>query len=255
MSDHAAVLTVADIEGQIADVVRVGTLVRCADATPRSTIYYHVALGVEHGRPVDLLTVSADLLDDDFATLVLEAAGGLEPGLVLEKCALPANDHGFDALLLVPPHYHDYFAGRLDAQRGRLILCVPIYGCEFAGDETAQIFRLLTREVVPIRDWRRFAHPRIQLRFSNPVTGGGTDDAVAGGYVFAGYDLVLRELADLDGVADGFIELVNHRGRVMELLSPASGRVVILTDRDDATRVEVDAAAVADIVWGFVATS
>lgn len=249
-----AVLTVADIEGQFADVVRVGKLVRCADVTPRSTVHYHVALGVEHGRSVDLLMVSADLLDDDFATLVLEAAGGFEPGLVLEKCALPANAYGFDALLLVPPHYHDYFAGRLDAQRGRLILCVPIYGCEFAGDETAEIFRLLTREV-PIRDWRRFAHPRIRLRFSNPVTGGGTDDAVAGGYVFASYDLVLRELANLDGVADGFVELVNHRGRVMELLSPAPGRVVILTDRDDAIRVEVDAQAVADIVWGFAATS
>lgn len=248
------VLTAADIEGQFADVVRVGKLVRCADVTPRSTVHYHVALGVDHGRSVDLLAVSADLLDDDFAALVLEAAGGFSPALVLEKRALPANTYGFDALLLVPPHYHDYFAGRLNAQRDRLILCVPIYGCEFAGDETAGIFRLLTREV-PIRDWRRFAHPCIQLRFSNPVTGGGTDDAVASGYVFAGYDLVLRELANLDGVADGFIELVNHRGRVMELLSPAPGRVVILTDRDDATRAEVDATAAADIVWGFVATS
>lgn len=249
-----AVLTIDDIEGQFADVVQVGTLVRCADATPGGRVHYHVALGVEHGRPVDLLTVSADLLDDDFATLVLEAAGGSEPGMVLEKRALSANGHGFDALLLVPPHYHDYFAGRLDAQRDRLILCVPIHGCEFAGDESAELFRLLTREV-PIRDWRRFAHPRIQLRFDNPVTGGGTDDAMAGGYVFAGYDLVLRELANLDGVADGFIELINHRGRVMELLSPAPGRVVIVTDRDDTTRVEVDAAAVADIVWGFVATA
>lgn len=248
-------LTVADIEGQFADVVRVGKLVRCADVTPRSTVHYHVALGVDHGRSVDLLTVSADLLDDDFAALVLEAAGGFEPGMVLEKRALSANGYGFDALLLVPPHYHDYFAGRLDAQRDRLILCVPVYGCEFAGDETAEIFRLLTREVVPIRDWRRFAHPRIQLRFSNPVTGGGTDDAVAEGYVFASYDLVLRELTNLNGVADGFIELINHQDRVMELLSPAPGQVVILTDRDDATRTEIDAATAADIVWGFVATS
>lgn len=248
-------LTIADIEGQFADVVRVGKLVRCADVTPRSTVHYHVALGVEHGRSVDLLTVSADLLDDALAALVLEAAGGFPPASVLDKRALPGNAYGFDALLLVPPHYHDYFAGRLDAQRDRLILCVPIYGCEFAGDETADIFRLLTREVVPIRDWRRFAHPRTQLRFSNPVTGGGTDDAVASGYVFAGYDLVLRELANLDGVADGFIELINHRGRVMELLSPAPGRIVAITDRDDATRAEVDAQAAADIVWSFLATS
>lgn len=248
------VLTVVDIEGQIADVVRVGKLVRCAEATPRGTVHYHVALGVEHGRSVDLLTVSANLLDDDFAALVLEAVGGFEPGMVLEKCALSANKYGFDALLLVPPHYHDTFAGRLDAQRDRLMLCVPIHGCEFAGDETAEMFRLLTREV-PIRDWQRFAHPRIQLRFDNPATVGGTDDAVAGGYVFAGYDLVLRELADLDAVADGFIELVNYRGRVMELLSPAPGRVVILTDRDDATRLEVAASDVADIIWGFLATS
>jgi hypothetical protein len=248
------VLTIEDIEAQCAEVVRVGTCVRCADVTPRSTLHYHIALGVEHGRPVDLLTVSADLLDDAFAALVVEAAGGVPPASVLEKRALPANGHGFDALLLVPPHYHDYFAGRLDAERDRLILCVPIYGCEFAGDETAEIFRLLTREV-PIHDWQRFDHPRTQLRFSNPVTGGGTDDAVAGGYVFAGYDLVLRELANLDGVADGFVELVNHRSRVMELLSPVPGRVVILTDRDDATKAEVDASAAADIVWGFLAAS
>ncbi|MGW8192385.1 hypothetical protein [Sphingomonas hankookensis] len=63
--DTGPVLTIEDIERQFADVVRVGTLVRCADSTPRSTVHYHVALGVDHGRSVDLLTVSADLLDDD----------------------------------------------------------------------------------------------------------------------------------------------------------------------------------------------
>lgn len=248
-------LKLADIEGQFSDVVRVRDLVRCADVTPRSTLHYHVALGADHGRPVDLLTVSENLLDDDFAALITSAAADAGRAAALQKRALPANPYGFDALLLVPPHYHSYFAGRLDAERDRLVLCLPIYGCEFRGDEDAETFRLLAKDVVPIRDWRRFAHPRTQLRFSNPATGGGTDDAVAGGYVFATYDLVLRELANLDGVADGFVELVNHHGRVMELLSPAPGRVVTITDRDDTTRAEIDAQAAGDIVWSFLATS
>ncbi len=243
-------LGLADIQYQFPDMERIGEgIIRCADVTARSSFHYYLALAEERFADVDLLLVSEDRIDDGFATAVLLSLRDVSdaPGLRLRP--IPANDYGFDTLVVAPPAFHAYFTGRLDAERDRLFLCVPAYASEFTGDEDADTFRLLANKVVPHRDWGRFAHPVTRLRFDNPVTGGGTGD----GYVFGTFDLVLRELANLDGVADGFIEIVNHRGSVLELLSPAPGRVVTIADRDDATRTDIDRDAAADVVWSFLA--
>jgi hypothetical protein len=246
------VLSLADLEYQFPGLVRIaGGVIRCADVTPRRTLHYYVALAAQSDAAVDLLLVSEDRIDDAFAALVLSTAVATHDRDVLQKRPLPDNDYGMDTLIVAPPGFHAYFEGRLDTQRDKLFLCVPAFASEFAGNEDAETFRLLANKVVPHRDWTRFAHPRTQLRFDNPVTGGGT---IGDGYVFATYDLVMRELANLDGVTDGFIEILNYRGDVLELLSPEPGRIVAITGRDDGTRHDLSADAAADTIWSFLAT-
>jgi hypothetical protein len=123
-------------------------------------------------------------------------------------------------VLLAPKDYHGHFAGRLDAKRSRLVLCLPIHRCEFSGDESVGEFFTLCREIVLALNWQREVCPKIILRYDNPKTQGGT---IYDRGVFAKYATVLRELDLLSGVPEGFIEIINYKKQVIEILSPKGG--------------------------------
>jgi hypothetical protein len=89
----------------------------------------------------DLLTVTEDTTDRDFAIKVVDQA---PIDLSLEKPTLyelSGNDYGFTHALAVPSSYHSSLKGRLEHKRRNLFLCVPIFRCEFAGDESEAEFR------------------------------------------------------------------------------------------------------------------
>lgn len=104
--------------------------------------------------------------------------------------------------------------GRLDAERPRTTLCIPVFSSEFSGTEPAEQFATLRRDIVPTLEWDRPASPKLSLRFDNPKTRGGTGE----GSVFARLDMVVREIDNLRGVADGFVEIVNHAGNPVEIV-------------------------------------
>ncbi|MGO4711647.1 hypothetical protein [Bradyrhizobium sp. 2TAF24] len=239
-------LTLEKLRNQFYPVETIGTdLVRCGDELPGRTIHTYVRLcGADGCAP---LLVSEDLVDDAFAAQVLHQAGCT--GVVRpSKRDLQPNRYGFTHLLEVPPHYHAELKGRLDAERMRTTLCIPIFGCEFSGDETPEDFHALRGRLVPTSRWNRPPCPRISLRFDNPRTGGGTGERT----VFATFDQVLREIANLAGVQDGFIELYNHRGEIVELVYRPRASFSWIEGRDDAAARLIDANAIRDTLWTFV---
>lgn len=207
-------------------------LVRCGDELPKRTIHTYFKLPAGDGFTP--FVVSDGLIDDAFAAMVLETVGD-QAVERLAKSALPAKVYGFTHVLSAPHTYHAQLKGRLDAERPRTTLCVPIFESEFSGSETPEAFGLLFGRIVPTSDWRRAPHPKIALRFDNPKTNGGTGE----GYVLTGFDLVLREIDNLLGVADGFIEILNHRDEVVELLFSHADTFTLIENRDDAAGVQI----------------
>lgn len=220
-------------------------LVRCADELPKTT--FHTYFKTCEETDAFAFVVSQDLIADEFAELVLNACG-CRSTTVLEKADLARNPYGFTHVLFVPHRYHSELKGRLDAERASGTLCVPIFNSEFSGSESAEEFMELRRNIVPTSRWDREVSPKISFRFDNARTGSGTGD----GYVFARFDQVLAEIGNLSGVRNGFVEILNYRDEVVEILPGEGTTLSWISARDDTNAEVVSAALVRDRLWTFL---
>jgi hypothetical protein len=221
-------------------------VLKCKDVVPAYTFHYYVRPASTSEGP-DLLMVSENREDDELARSVLTQPGS--PPLKKDKLAFWSMPAGFrfTRLLLVPPSYHSYFSGRFDELRGHLLLCVPVYESEFSGDESRREFGDVYLRLVPTRDWSRSECPKVVLRFDNPATGAGT---VEGRYVRSSYRDVCIEIDELR--TGGFIEVLNHRGRVLEVLPDGNGRFRLIRDRDETGAVPVEKSVLVEQLWKFL---
>lgn len=203
-------------------------LVRCDDELPKTIFHTYFLLG-QTAAIVPFLT-SENLLDDAFAAQVLATVNGTKPKS-LTKIAIGQNGYSFTHVLHVAPEFHSELKGRLDEDRKDCVLCIPIFESEFSSSETVDEFVAMRRRLVATQDWVRRPAPKIMLRFDNPKTKGGTTGA---GYVPAGFDQIFQEIAAMVGVQDGFIEILNFRGEVIELVFEQGQSFRIIQGRDDA---------------------
>lgn len=141
-------------------------------------------------------------------------------------------------MLSVPPQYHSELKGRLDALREGVLLWHPQLPLRVFRRRECRFARL-RRHIVATQRWDRAPSPKILLRFDNPQTGGGTDDDG----IFARLDTVEREIGNLAGARDGFIELINRDGAVAELLAAGAEDYAWIPDRDDSRTVVTAAKA------------
>lgn len=242
-------IEISDLMANFADVIDLGGgVARCEDETPRSTYFYYLR-GASTSSGLDFLLVSEHFEDDEFACSTLQALDSQQAvGPQLTLAPTPANAHGFGHLLLAPEQYHSYFRGVLDSKRANLVLGLPVHRCEFSGDESIEEFVFMRRHTISTLDWRRRPEPKVQMRFDNPRTRGGTgNDAIV-----AKYDSLIREIRNLSGVSNGFIECANWRGSVIEVLSPQDQQFVLVKDRNDSSRESCNEDALLMKVWSFL---
>lgn len=229
-------------------VLEHGDIIRCTDELRDRDIYTYFHLTGTTSGTFPFM-VSDGLSDDVFAAAALAAAGIPHPD-AFQKIALPGNGREFTHALLVPPSWHNQLAGRLDRERENTLWLVPIFECEFSGMETPEEFHAISR-IVATTNWARDVTPLIKLRFDNPNTGGGTGDD----YVFAGFAGLDLEIANLIGAAQGFIEIINHRGAVLELFWAGAEDFTVIRDRRDADAKTLNHEAARDEVWTMLVES
>jgi len=174
----------------------------------------------------DLLVVSKDLVDDELALAVIHQAPLSLPLNQPSLYAFAECSEKFTHVFVAPSGYHGYLKGLNVIDRSRLLLCVPIYRCEFVGDETPEEFRDMQLHLIPILDWTRAKHPRLRVYFDNPATGGGSDKSG----VLLKLSVLSQEIENLNGVSDGFIEIKNWSGRVIEILSPDVDKFLLISN-------------------------
>lgn len=211
-------------------------IIKAEDELNSKTVYYYFKLASEETAGYDLVVISENNPDDEFAKFVLANAYTVKDEKRLSLRPLPENKYGFTNLILAPKEFHKYLMGRLDDERDRLVLCLPVRKGEFSGTETIDDFFLLRREIIETLNWKREISPQVQIRFDNPKTGVGTD----GAYVLVKYAYLLHEIDQLDGVEDGFIEILNYLGGVVEILSQGIDHFIYILDRDDSVRELLD---------------
>ncbi|MEW1721101.1 hypothetical protein [Streptomyces sp. NPDC093109] len=158
-----------------------------------------------------------DYFDQGLVTAVLEFArerylaeeSSIKPFVIARGFA--AKPYGFDAVVAVPAAVHGYHFGRDNALGTRVTGVFPAYSCEFSGHENLEeavhrFKRMLHPTVV-----KRTVSPYLRMRYENTRTRGGSLGAARG---FTTTDVLLRELALLEGAAGSFVEWENFRGKV-----------------------------------------
>lgn len=182
---------------------------------------------VRNAKGHDLAIASKNVDDPEFAaSVVLNAPHHLShDGPTIFE--IPPSAYGFTHAMAVPSTYHGLL-NRIE-KRTSLFLCLPIFRCEFTGEESADDFRWSTHHIVEVNNWHRTRQPKISVYFDNPRTGGGTDKDGA----IVSLETLIAEIDNLSGVSDGFIEITNYRGEVIEALSPAEDHYVLIRNRQD----------------------
>lgn len=223
-------------------------IAKCREETASSVWHYYLKPAPQDSAAPDLLVMSEDREDDDFVRLILDGVSLSEMPEALGYIEIGTNPYALPGAFIAPASFHSYFKGMLDDRRERLALVLPAYRCEFSGDESVEDFVFIRRHL-PSLDWLREARPKILMRFDNPATGGGTIDEAE---VLVGFDTVLREIDNLDGVVDAFLELRNYREAVMEVLSLRKGEFVLIRDRDDTAQMLMPRSQLVERLWEFV---
>jgi hypothetical protein len=242
-------LNIENIVDHFDDVEIIGNeIVKCNDQLNSKTVYYYFKFASADTGGFDAVVISENNPDDAFATFVLRHMAPVRAAVRLSMCPLPQNRYGFSQLVLAPSQFHKYLMGRLDAERDSLVLCFPVHTGEFSGAETVEDFFLLRRQFIETLNWKRPVSPQVQIRFDNPRTGVGT----AGAAVLVKYDYLLLEIANLDGVEDGVIEVLNYLGGVVEILSRGTGQFILILDRDDSARQLMNKEQLIARVWLFL---
>ena len=237
-----------DLERNFSDLTFLGNdTYRCKDVLPKITYFYYVKLRAGDHRQ-DLLLVSENKQDDEFASFILACVPSELGGSGVSVHSLSENKYGFSTLVIAKSEFHAYFKGRLDAERESLVLCFPAHKCEFSGDETIEEFSILRKDIIPTLDWGRRVSPKILLRFDNPKTGSGTGDSD----VLVKPEVLMREIENISGVGSGFVEVSNYQGKVVEVLSPTEGEFTLIRDRDDSGRLTVTKDELLSHIWKFL---
>lgn len=173
-----------------------------------------------------LIVIAEGSVHPDTAKVVLESAPDSFVKGKAQIFNLGSNKHGFTHALAVPGEYHGYLKGYNNIDRDALFLCIPIQRYEFSGHESPSEFREMNVRIVPILRWDRLPAPKTVIYFDNPRTGSGTGDSV-----IVRYESLVFEIENLNGVADGFVEIVNYKGDVIEVLSPTPGVYKLIRNR------------------------
>lgn len=240
----AFVLSEADLVAHYSAVTAIGpNSFRGEDRFSARTKFSYFALGRDH----DLLLASENLADDAFARSTFERIAGRTLSGALQVVELAENAYGFTHCALAPPSFHGELKGRLDDKRLATMLCVPCFRCEFGGDETAEEFRELRTRLIPAMIWKRSVHPKISLRYSLSRSQERADE-----YVLSRWDTLKRVVSELSGDTQGFVDLMNYKGEVMEVVSSEGGELFSIRNRDDATVARLPAAEAADVLWRFL---
>ncbi|MFT9818265.1 hypothetical protein [Lysinibacillus sp. NPDC056185] len=137
----------------------------------------------------------------------------------------------FDAMLFIPSQYHTSFSTFSDKLYQKTIDVFPIYGCEFSGDESPDIVKLLRQNFVSTINWKREISPKIKLRFKNNKTKSGT---IGKKLYLDKWSNLLHELNNLQECTDSssFIEVENYKNEYIHI-SILNNKVMVIRNKNE----------------------
>jgi hypothetical protein len=113
----------------------------------------------------------------------------------------------FDCVLVVSPQANVLYQADSPALHSRSFEAIPIYRCEFSGDETPELFKLVRSDFVPTLDWRRSPAPRIWMSFRDAASGVRSTGHKSS---LATLDEALYQIHQLPLAEDSWVQIDNY---------------------------------------------
>ncbi|AZF13707.1 hypothetical protein [Pseudomonas sp. R3-18-08] len=224
------------LEDEYGDVIKKNSdMFFFQDETKTYVINYWLKAREDNSK---LLVISQDFFDDALAEIIVNSVSVIsstDKPLILPITAGKHSSSLFTHIIILPQNYHGYMKSA-GIDRGDLYWCIPIFRCEFSGEESVEEFMSMRVHFVPVLDWKRAIRPKVKVYFDNPKTGAGADET----RVLVQYLTLLQEVDNLEGVSNGFIELENYKGEVVEILSPVKSEFILILNREDETAMSKD---------------
>jgi hypothetical protein len=137
-----------------------------------------------------------------------EATVGVAPGFT-------SDGYDFDSLAVPSREVFVYDTGGnpdLTQVSGAIF---PAFLCEFSGSESVRDASYRVERVLQIARLRRGVAPFLKIKYSNPAVKAHTRGKMR--HVMP-YDALEREIRQLEGVEDGFVEFENYLGKVWRVV-------------------------------------
>ena len=137
----------------------------------------------------------------------------------------------FNSMLFIPSQYHTSFSTFSDKLYQKTIDVFPIYGCEFSGDESPDIVKLLRQNIVSTVNWKREISPKIKLRYKNSKT---KSETIGKKLYLEKWSILLHELNNLQGCTDSssFIEIENYKNEYIHI-SILNSNVMVIRNKKE----------------------
>ena len=120
----------------------------------------------------------------------------------------------FNAVATACPEVHDYHIGRNELLNELVVAAFPTFLSEISGSETLEEARYRFKQMLHPTVMNRSPVPYLRMKYENPKTGARSIGDSRG---FTTWDVLLRELNLLEGVARSFVECENVHGEVFHI--------------------------------------
>jgi hypothetical protein len=125
-----------------------------------------------------------------------------------------APGYAFDTLAIARRDVYDYDENEFPDLSAVSLVVFPAYASEFSGRESAADARYLVTRARQISELCRKPVPFLKVKYRNPAVGGATAGAERH---FMPFDALQREIRQLDGVTDAYVEFETCTGAVWRI--------------------------------------
>lgn len=120
-----------------------------------------------------------------------------------------ANNYGFDRLLLI-----NELGGRFAEASPKLdkktFEIMPIYRCEFVGDEDLELIDLIRHNFVTTIDWKRGPKPIVKARYRTTNSG---ERSIGNKFGLTRLEVILQVIPKLREMEGSFLDMKNYLGQ------------------------------------------
>lgn len=189
----------------------------------RSEYYYFTANQTVFKKQFFLISENIEV--DDYANFIFKKLELVNFDSFTKIKINEFQQYKFDNLLLVPSNYHHFFDDDFLEKRENLMMVIPIFDCEFSVHESIEDFNQIAFRNIKTKNFERVPSPKIKIKYNNPKTKVKT---INNKYTITGYESLVVYIADMYGVDDSFLNLLNYKNDEIKITSPSNENFYII---------------------------